>query len=260
MPRTKELKVKALSKVKMEVPCKPVQALLFSQVFRLARSDKPDKTPSIMKLPPDIPVEVVNSGVVRIGRGNRVWLDRVNPASMKKPDFGRKRNYSAVDKLLPTLDRVIKADRRKEEVIKSHSMLRDLAKKKLEEKKAEKLNKIQEAAARFLDRQSHFLPYCTQETQKKQLTLDKSTKVKSLSAESDLIKEAERLHGAAYEMGLELPVDYLYQSLLLEQTREAARKEVEVTTPVRSEQVTLSSSPACATKASVRNPDERYLE
>ena len=209
LPKTKLRKIQALLNVKMQVPSRPERKPLFCYAFKLDNIMQSDKIPAnMMKPPPYLSPEVLRSGLTRVGRGNRMWVDRVDPMTLRRsaPKEGDK--ATSVCHSIPTLQRVLKSDQRKKKVIRQKSIQRSLFKRKLEEKKAQRINEMQESATQLANRQQNFLPYCVV-----QCGLGKDArrgeKAGKTREEVDTKKEAQRLYGTMMEVGVPLPMKHL---------------------------------------------------
>ena len=209
LPKTKLRKIQALLNVKMQVPSRPERKPLFCYAFKLDNIVHSDKIPAnMMKSPPYLPPEVLRSGLTRVGRGNRMWVDRVDPLTLRRSTLKDGDSARSVGDLIPTLQRVLKSDQRKRRVIRQKSIQRSLYKRKLEEKKAQKINEMQESATQLANRQQNFLPYCVV-----QCGLGKDArrgeKAGKTREEVDTKKEAQRLYGTMMEVGVPLPMQHL---------------------------------------------------
>lgn len=211
LPKAKLRKIKALSKVKMEVPSRPQKKPIFSYVFKVNKAEASDKGSFQMKLPPCVRAEVVRSGVTRIGRGNRIWIDRVDPSSLKKPSFNAPRSSASVNRLISPLSRVLSMDQKKNEFLKKQRIQSALSRKRNEERKAQKWTEVQESASLLVSRQQNFLPFCLSNKRKTESST-KTTRPIRVKRQLDPKKEACKLHGATLEMGWTFPIDDLIRA------------------------------------------------
>lgn len=209
---TKLRKLGAIREMKLDVPRPPEKRPYFAYSFKLDPTNDESGSRRNSKFLTGIPDDVLSSGIARIGRGNRIWIDRADPVNftkLKESPVSSTPNFQQ----LPVLQRVLKGDQFKKSLIHKHNKEQKKIRRETEEEELKKAAVAQESHTEVMRRQENFLPHWSVPASTQNTSQDAKRRELKLKRKGDRLKEAQRIQGTVMEMGLKLPLQKIFNAI-----------------------------------------------